>query len=154
MQAGATGGEKRRDAADVGHADLTDQQFWNYLAAKGGGKLDPSAPGMVLGRHFTTFVEEVKELKRRGENNAAVLLLSELVVATEAEDAMDHFGVAPWYYEQLAILYRRQGDLDGEIAVLERYASHRHAQGVKPPRLLDRLQKAKLLRERRPGESV
>jgi len=38
----------------------------------------------------------------------------------EAESAQNGYGVAPWYYEQLAIVYRKQDrDLD-ELAILER----------------------------------
>ena len=130
-----------------------DERLRSYLVARYSGTLDPSAPGMVRGRHFTTYVEEVKELKRRGEYEAAVQLLVELVEATEAEDAMDRMGVAPWYYEQLAILHRKKGDLDGEIAILERYACQQHAPGVKPPSLIDRLQKVTRLREEKGNRS-
>jgi hypothetical protein len=60
--------------------------------------------------------------------------------------------VAPWYYEQLAILYSKRGDKDAEITVLERYAAYPHAPGPSPPRLLVRLAKKKAARVRRGGD--
>lgn len=104
---------------------------------------DPDGPGMVRGWHFTEWVEAVKELRRRGDEPAAQELLLQLVDATEAEARVDGYGVAPWYYEQLAISYRKGGELEKEVAILERYATQRHAPGASPPKLLERLEKAK-----------
>ena len=102
-----------------------------------------SGPGTVRGRHFTEYVETVKELRRQGDEEAAEHLLLELIDATEAEAHAEGLGVAPWYYEQLAILYRKQGCPEKEVAILERYAAQEHAPGVSPPKLLARLEKAK-----------
>ena len=41
-------------------------------------------------------------------------------------------GVAPWYYEQLAIIYRKRKDYLKEIEVLERFAKQKHAPGASP----------------------
>ena len=65
--------------------------------------------GLVDGRHYTTYVEDVRRLKRIGNQEAAERLLLRLVDATEAEARAERWGVAPWYYEQLAILYARRG---------------------------------------------
>jgi hypothetical protein len=51
--------------------------------------------------------------------------------------------VAPWYYEQLAISYRKQGNPQGEVDILERYARQTSAPGSMPPELVTRLEKAK-----------
>jgi hypothetical protein len=53
--------------------------------------------------------------------------------------------VAPWYYEQLAILYRKEKQYQQEVAILERYASKPKAPGVGPEKLAARLEKAKEL---------
>lgn len=105
-------------------------------------------PGTVLGRHFTEWVETVKELRRRDEEEAAEELLLALIDATEAEDRVEGMGVAPWYYEQLATSYRKRGRPDKEVAILERYAAQRHAPGATPPKLLRRLDRAR----KRPSE--
>ena len=102
-----------------------------------------SGPGFVRGRHFTEYVEDVKELRRSGREDEAESLLFDLVEASEAEAFSEDLGVAPWYYEQLAVLYRSRGDGVGEVAILERFAQQRHAPGVKPPRLLERLEDAR-----------
>ncbi|MGA9762020.1 MAG: hypothetical protein WBQ14_06335 [Gaiellaceae bacterium] len=101
--------------------------------------------GFVRGRHFTEYVEDVKQLKREGRHNEAERLLFELVDATETESKVKQWGVAPWYYEQLAIIYRKLGERQKEIEILERYQAQRHAPGVKPPELLRRLEKAREL---------
>jgi len=106
-------------------------------------ELRASGSGLVRGRHYTSYVEEVKELRRAGHEKDAQMLLRELVDATEAEDATERWGVAPWYYEQLAISYRKSGDVRGEIEILERFARQQHAGGVMPPKLLERLEKAR-----------
>ena len=51
-------------------------------------------------------------------------------------------GGAAWYYEQLAILYGKQKRPREELGILERYAAQRHAPGVKPAKLAERLEKA------------
>lgn len=104
-----------------------------------------SEAGTVRGRHYTEHVETVKQLRREGSVEEAEQLLLELVDATEAESRSNgpDWGVAPWYYEQLAILYRKQGSAENEVAILERYAAQPHAPGVSPPKLFERLEKAK-----------
>ncbi|WP_298235977.1 hypothetical protein [uncultured Azohydromonas sp.] len=67
------------------------------------------AAGLVDGKHFTAYVDEVKGLKRSGDNDAAAGLLLRLVGAVEAEAkaAAPGWYIAPWYFEQLALLYRK-----------------------------------------------
>lgn len=101
-----------------------------------------------LERHFTTYVEEVKQLMRENKNEEALSLLYKLVEATEAESAKDHGGVAPWYYEQIAIIYRKLKRYSDEVAILERYDSQQKAAGVMPTKLAERLLKARLLLEK------
>lgn len=98
-----------------------------------------SARGFVRGRHYTEYVEEVKVLRRSEREVEAERLLLELIDATEAEARAQKWGVAPWYYEQLAISYRKQGNPQCEVDILERYAR----QGSVPPELITRLEKAK-----------
>jgi len=97
------------------------------------------------GRHFTTYVTDVKSLKKAGKLEDAERLLLKLVRATEEENRVENLGVAPWYYEELAKIYRKQRNYAEEIAILERYARHRHAPGAKPARLMERLTKVKRL---------
>jgi hypothetical protein len=104
-------------------------------------------PGACRGRHYTTYVEEAKELKRSGKLAEAETLLLELVKATEAEDKKERRGVAPWYYQELALIYRKRKDYVSEVKILERFAKQRHGPGVSPPLLLERLAKARALLE-------
>ena len=96
-------------------------------------------PGLYKGRHYTEYPNEVRNLKRAGRLEGAERLLLGLIDAVEAESRSKRFGVAPWYYEQLAIVYRKQKNHVREQEILERFARQRHAPGVKPAKLLQRL---------------
>ncbi len=100
-------------------------------------------PGDFNGKHFSAWPDTVKDLKRQGRNAEAIELLGHLVEATEADSRANNWGVAPWYYEQLAILHRAAGDQAAEIAILERFEAQQHAPGVKPAKLALRLQQAR-----------
>jgi hypothetical protein len=97
-------------------------------------------PGFYKGKRFTEYVEEVKSLTRENRLDDAEKLLLALINATESDS---EFGVAPWYYEKLAIIYRKKKDLNAEIGILERFAGQKHAPGATPPKLLARLEKLK-----------
>lgn len=103
--------------------------------------------GTENGKHYTNTPDEVKRLKREGHNEEAIALLLESVQMTEKESeyAGEGWGVAPWYYEQLAILYRKQKWFKDEVAILERYERQPKARGNKPAKLAERLRKARLL---------
>jgi hypothetical protein len=95
--------------------------------------------GFVDGRHYTAYVEDVRTLKRAGQVEKAITLLLRLVDATEAEAAANRWGVAPWYYEQLAIIYAKTKQVDAEVKILERYAAQPKAPGAGPSKLAERL---------------
>ena len=76
--------------------------------------------GLVDGKHYTAYVDEVRSLKRSGNLDAAECLLLRLVEGTEEEARAKQWGVAPWYYEQLAIVYAKKKHLALELAILER----------------------------------
>ena len=83
------------------------------------------------------WIEQVKEAKRNGRYAEALAVLEDWMVLQESEGA----AVAPWPYEQAAIVHRKLGDRESEVAVLKRFAKQKHAPGVKPRRLLERLAK-------------
>lgn len=89
------------------------------------------------------LVERVKQLKRSGEYAAALRLLLEEIDSQERESRETGLGVAPWYYEHAAIIYRKIGEPAAEIAILERFCAQRHAPGVGPGELSLRLEKAR-----------
>ena len=113
-----------------------DKRSQSPMARSGNG-----SAGYVRGRHFTEYVEAVKQLKRERRHEEAIALLLELVEATEAEAQAEGYGAAPWYYVQLAIIYRKDRRFDDEVAILER-AQHSvgHDQAM-----TRRLQKARTL---------
>ncbi len=121
--------------------------------------------GHYRGRHFTEWVERVKQLKREGALEEAEALLWGLVTAAEEESRSEGWlALAPWYYSQLAIIYRKQKLYDKEIAILQRYLDAEsltremrresaHGEMVKPPgrhaeQMMKRLVKARSLAAR------
>lgn len=83
------------------------------------------------------WCEVVKDHKRNGRYDEALIILEGCMRVEEAHSG----GVAPWYYEHAAIIYRKRRDRDAELAVLRRYAAQQHAPGATPPKLLARLAK-------------
>jgi hypothetical protein len=77
------------------------------------------------------------------EENEQQLL--RMIAETETESKKKGWGVTPAPYEDLAKLYRRRKEYDKEVAVLERFAKQKHAPGVMPAKLLERLEKARQL---------
>lgn len=104
-----------------------------------------SGAGYVRGRLYVTYVYDVENLKRLSKLEEAEKLLLELINAVEEQDKERNLGIAPWYYEELAKIYRKNKNFEQEVSILERFAKQKHALGVMPKKLLERLEKAKLL---------
>ena len=102
-------------------------------------------PGYYNGKHYTEYAGSIRILRKGGEEDTAEKLLLNLLDAVESESASKGVGVAPWYYEQLAIIYRKRKDYLKEIEILERFARQKLATGASPPKLLERLEKARKL---------
>lgn len=98
--------------------------------------------------HRTNYADMVKQFKKEKKHDKAIKLLNSLIEATENESKESGLGVAPWYYEQLAIIYRKEKDIDKEIEILERYQNQIKSPGAKPQKLKERLDKAKTLYEK------
>lgn len=96
-------------------------------------------PGYVDGRHYTTYVDDVRLMKRAGQFDQAERLLLRLVDATEEEARAKSCGVAPWYYHQLAITYAKLKQPTAELTILERYERQPKAPGARPAKLANRL---------------
>ncbi len=90
---------------------------------------------------YVKYVETIKKLKKDGKYTEAIEILLKCVEATEMEDEREGWGVAPWYYEQLAIIYNKEGKKDDEIQILKRYENQNKAPGSMPEKLKKRLYK-------------
>ena len=101
--------------------------------------------GSVDGEHYTSYVEQIGQLKREKRHQEAIELLLKIVDAAEAESKVSGQGVAPAYYEDLAIIYRKEKRYADEVAILERYDAQTKGPGAKPKVLAERLVKAKKL---------
>jgi hypothetical protein len=96
--------------------------------------------------HFTEHVPRIKWLESNGRSDEAIEVLLKLVDQVEKESRTRHTGVAPWYYEQLAIQYRRKKMFEEELAILERYEKQTKAPGALVKKLADRLAKIRAKR--------
>jgi hypothetical protein len=94
---------------------------------------------------YLDLVEPIKQAKRSGNLSLAEQLCWKAIASAETESELERIGVPPWYYEQLAIVLRKQGRIAEEVAILERYARQRHAPGTGPSRLQERLLRAREL---------
>ncbi len=65
-------------------------------------------------------VDSIKQLVREGQIDEAISALICMLPEIE-RDGRKYGQVAPWYYNELAMLYRKKKDLDAEIAILKRY---------------------------------
>ncbi|MDP1563581.1 MAG: hypothetical protein Q8M16_19555 [Pirellulaceae bacterium] len=114
-----------------------------------GQKYKYSPAKSVAGGHYSDYVASVKQLKSENQNEKAIKLLLRLVAKIEKEAQLkgDGWGVAPWYYEQLAIIYRKEKQYENEVKILERYECQ--PKGAGPDKLSLRLLKAREIRDKR-----
>ena len=98
--------------------------------------------GMVRGRHYTEWVDDIASLKRHKAHEQCSALLYEIIDAAEQEAKDLAESPPPWYYEQLAIVLRKMRDSDAEIAILKRYVLFPHPRPNPNPQIEDRLRKA------------
>ena len=75
--------------------------------------------GMVGRYHYLETVEPIQQLKRVGRLQEALDLCYGAIDA--AEQDRDGREPAPWYTEQAAIIHRKRGERDQEVAVLQRW---------------------------------
>lgn len=104
--------------------------------------------------HYTEAVDDIKQLKRDRDHEAAEELLLWCIDYTEAEAEHEaehgRFAgqVAPAYYRHLAIVYRKDDRYDDEVEILDRYAEVCREHGNDPDDdLVERLEKARSLAE-------
>lgn len=104
--------------------------------------------GLVDGRHYTTYIDEIRSLKRAADYPAAEGLLLRCIAATEAESRSEGWCVAPGYYRELAIVYRKQGRLADEANILGRYKREALRDNAFGGKLAERLAKVRAMLDR------
>lgn len=81
------------------------EDYWHAEAAR-------KLAGQVDGRHYSSYCAEVKALRQAGDDDAAAGLLMRLIDAVDREAQVPLAGCAGvpgWYFEQLAIIYKKRG---------------------------------------------
>jgi hypothetical protein len=108
-----------------------------------------NGPGYYNGRGTTTYWPDIERMKKEGLENELEELLINLVKSDKEQARKEDWGVIPGFYYELAVLYRKRKDYEKEVAILEDFAQQKHANGVMPGQLLERLEKAKLLKNKK-----
>jgi len=93
-------------------------------------------------KRIVALVESVKRAKGEGRLVDAENELLQELDRQETQAGANNWGVAPWYYEQLAIIYAKEKRYIDEIAVLQRYDRQPKAPGAMPLQMHERLEKA------------
>jgi hypothetical protein len=75
----------------------------------------------VRGRHYIQWVTTLDELREQGDDAQALPLLLEIIEAAERAAQIQGLEPPPGYTERVAVIYRRQGNLEAEVAILRRY---------------------------------
>ncbi|MBI3127929.1 MAG: DNA polymerase III subunit epsilon [Candidatus Tectomicrobia bacterium] len=102
----------------------------------------PPSPGPGDPQYFFIKMAEIRLLKREGKFEEAEALLNQLLGVAEAESKKNRFGVFPFPYEQLAIIFRKKKDYEREIAILRRYEQQAHIDGPYSQMLTKRLRRS------------
>jgi tetratricopeptide (TPR) repeat protein len=141
-RASLIGGTRKKPSFGV-VLDLLEPDQLLERVDEGGKAIVRARTGDLQGRHYTTFVEAVKALKRENKLQEAEELLLNLIEAVEEEAAKEkEWTLAPWYYEQLGVVYRKQKRYEDEVKILRRFLAH---PGGKSQSVKSRLEKAQKL---------
>lgn len=126
--------------------------------------------GMVRGRHFLEWGEDFQRLKREQKLEEALVLALEIIEATERQQAIEanHAELRaralggeteqylpretpPGWTEHAAIILRKLGRYDEEVAIIDRWETHAGSPdrwvGARHQKLLERREKATQLAE-------
>jgi hypothetical protein len=98
----------------------------DWLDAHLRAEAERAAAAMVDGKHYTKHIDAVKKLRRAGDETAAEALLLRLIAAIEREAAIPLAGrgmLPSWYYDQLAVIYRKTGRKDQVPDLMQRRAT-------------------------------
>lgn len=123
------------------HSDMVKE------ALEGGGeRARQFQQGMYQGVHYLQLIEPIKQLKRENRLEEALVLCYQAINGAERD--RNGREPAPAYTEQAAIIHRKLGQHDEEIAVLERWLSFAPPDRRAGSSIAERHQKC-LLRQRK-----
>lgn len=97
-------------------------------------------PGFYRGMPAFFWVDEVKDHRRAGRLAEAEEILVGVIPSLEGESRQRGTCIPTWPYEILAQLLRKQGRVDDERRLLERFVAQRLATDSRTIALVDRLQ--------------
>lgn len=120
-------------------ASSTRSQMVAEAIAVGGQRAADFHAGMVDGVHDLELVEPIKQLKRDGRLREALDLCYRAIEGAEGDSKGRE--PAPWCTEQAAIIHRKLGEKDKEIAALRRWLDRTPPERRPGGRIAERLAK-------------
>lgn len=116
---------------------------------KGTGKLESEKRQQAeIDKKVPATLENLPALKRAGRYKEAITILLQEIEAQEKERQIHQWGVAPGWYHQLAVIYRKQKDYYNELNILKRYLRQAKTYGITDDRMVERLEKTKAFLEK------
>lgn len=106
-----------RERIDSSHTEKT--AMVREALQGGGERAQQFKRGLVDGVHYLELIEPIKQLKREGRLEEALLLCYKAIEGAEGDAGRGM--PAPAYTEQAAIVHRKLGQKNEEIAVLKRW---------------------------------
>ncbi|MFC4372200.1 hypothetical protein [Citricoccus nitrophenolicus] len=106
---------ERAAHSQQGQARMIDEALTDVLRAS------EITAGMVKGYHYIELAEPIKQLKREGRLQEALVLCYQAIGAAEKEARAKGWAPAPAYTIHAAVIHRKLGQQDEEQAVLERW---------------------------------
>lgn len=143
------------DLSKIGTATKEDKRQWrkeeqDFVNNEIKHREDLARATSVNGKHYVEWAARIQELKREKRHKEAIDLLLMCIEATEREaDLMgEGWGVASGLYHNLAIIYRKEKDLEKEVEILERFKARMEKYNKaydrnKTSKLFERLEKLK-----------
>jgi hypothetical protein len=95
--------------------------------------------------HFADALPLIKSFKKERNHDKLEELLLWCVNSTEADARRNGWGVAPYYYLELAILHRKRRDYASEVKILERFEREPRGDGAMVETMSQRLIRARSL---------
>lgn len=135
FSAGVTLGEKAATVQRERAAMLAE------AAKPGSGQSRQIRAGYVDGHHYSLYGEPIKQLKREGRLEEALALCMKTLDGAEQEAKAGNHEPAPGWTIEAAIVLRKLGRRDEEIAVLQRWIDAAPARYRKGSRVQERLDK-------------
>jgi hypothetical protein len=93
---------------------------------------------IINNRHYSSYPDEIKKFYKNKEFQKAEEILIQIIEIMEKNALETGNGVAPWYYEKLASVYRTTKQKDKQISTIIRFLIQPKARGASPRKIYEK----------------